>query len=194
MSRPLWKKPGYIFIRSFFRIIGVCLFRYRCYGRGHMPEQGPLLICSNHQSYFDPIVVGIGFNPMPTYLARKTLFRFPLFGWLIAYLEAIPIDRDGMGLGGFKNSLRRLKRGEMVVIFPEGTRSPDGNVGPLKPGFVALARRTCHSVTGGNRRRVRGVAPFGQMAAPDGNYRLSGESNIRRTDLRNVGRGVDQGT
>lgn len=106
-----------------------------------MPEQGPLLICSNHQSYFDPIVVGIGFNPMPTYLARKTLFRFPLFGWLIAYLEAIPIDRDGMGLGGFKNSLRRLKRGEMVVIFPEGTRSRDGNVGPLKPGFVALARR-----------------------------------------------------
>lgn len=137
----MWKKPGYIFMRSMFRILGVGLFRYRCHGRDRMPTEGPLLICANHQSYFDPILVGIAFNPLLTYLARKTLFRFPPFGWLIAYLEAIPIDREGMGLGGFKDVLRRLKRGEMVVIFPEGTRTQDGRVAALKPGFVALARR-----------------------------------------------------
>src|SRR6185369_4246968 len=56
-------------------------------------------------------------------------------------LDAIPIDRDGLGLAGLKETLKRLKRGEMVLIFPEGTRTPDGQVAPLKPGFCAIARR-----------------------------------------------------
>ena len=71
---------------------------------------------------------------------RDTLFGFPPFRWLINSLDAIPIDREGIGLGGIKESLRRLKAGEMLVIFPEGTRTKDGNVGELKPGFLALAQ------------------------------------------------------
>ena len=68
-------------------------------------------------------------------MARKTLFDVFLFGRLIRYLESIPIDRDGLGISGIKETLRRLKRGEMVLIFPEGTRTLDGQVGSLKPGF-----------------------------------------------------------
>lgn len=74
-------------------------------------------------------------------MLRDTLFGFPPFRWLIKSLDAIPIDREGIGLGGLKESLRRLKDGEMLAIFPEGTRTRDGNVGTLKPGFLALARR-----------------------------------------------------
>ena len=74
-------------------------------------------------------------------MGRKTLFDSFLFGGLIRYLDAIPIDRDGMSLGGIKETLKRLKKGETVVLFPEGTRTLDGRVGELKPGFVALARR-----------------------------------------------------
>jgi 1-acyl-sn-glycerol-3-phosphate acyltransferase len=76
------------------------------------------------------------------YVARDTLFWFAPFRWLIKSLDAIPIDREGIGLGGLKESLRRLKAGEMLLIFPEGTRTRDGNVGQLKPGFLALARRS----------------------------------------------------
>jgi 1-acyl-sn-glycerol-3-phosphate acyltransferase len=65
----------------------------------------------------------------------------PVLRQLIESLDAIPIDRDGTGLGGLKETLRRLKRGEMVLIFPEGRRTSDGSVAPLKPGFCALARR-----------------------------------------------------
>ena len=61
--------------------------------------------------------------------------------WLIKSLDAIPIDRDGLGLNGLKESLRRLKRGEMVLIFPEGTRSRDGDVADFRPGFTVLAAR-----------------------------------------------------
>jgi 1-acyl-sn-glycerol-3-phosphate acyltransferase len=56
-------------------------------------------------------------------------------------LRAISIDREGMGLGGIKESLRWLKRGDMVAIFPEGRRSDDGEIAPFRPGFTALAVR-----------------------------------------------------
>jgi 1-acyl-sn-glycerol-3-phosphate acyltransferase len=60
---------------------------------------------------------------------------------LIRFLDAIPIDRDGMGLDGIRETLRRLKRGELVLIFPEGTRTEDGEVATLMPGVCALAKR-----------------------------------------------------
>jgi len=106
-----------------------------------LPAEGGVLVCSNHQSFFDPVLVGISFKPQLGYLARKTLFRFFLFGWIIRYLDAIPIDRSGMGVGGVKEMLRRLRREEIVHIFPEGTRSKDGALQTLQPGFLALARR-----------------------------------------------------
>lgn len=96
---------------------------------------------ANHQSHFDPVLIGISFERRLNFLARKTLFDFAPFRWLIRSLDAIPIDREGMGLGGLKETLRRLKRGEMVLLFPEGTRTRDGQVASLKPGFIALARR-----------------------------------------------------
>jgi 1-acyl-sn-glycerol-3-phosphate acyltransferase len=76
------------------------------------------------------------------YVARESLFRLAPFRWLIRSVDAIPIDREGVGLNGIKESLRRLKRGEIVVIFPEGTRTRDGEVGHFKPGFTVLAARS----------------------------------------------------
>jgi 1-acyl-sn-glycerol-3-phosphate acyltransferase len=60
---------------------------------------------------------------------------------LIESLDAIPIEREGLGVAGFKETLRRLRRGEVVLMFPEGTRTPDGEVGSLLAGVSALARR-----------------------------------------------------
>jgi 1-acyl-sn-glycerol-3-phosphate acyltransferase len=99
-------------------------------------------VCSNHQSFLDPPLVGSAFNRRMNYLARKTLFSLGPFGWFIRTLDAIPLEKDGLGMAGLKESLRRLKRGEPVVIFPEGTRTRDGDVQHLKPGFCVLARRS----------------------------------------------------
>src|SRR5207253_6794696 len=71
-----------------------------------------------------------------------TLFRIPILAALIKFLDAIPIDREGGGLAGLRETLRRLKAGEFVLIFPEGTRTHDGEVAKLKPGFIAVARRS----------------------------------------------------
>ena len=127
--------------RVLARLVGVVLFRIRCQGREHFPRSGGALICANHQSFFDPVLVGLSCDRHVNYLARESLFHFCPFGWLIRWYDAIPIQREGMGIGGLKESLRRLKRGEMVLIFPEGTRTPNGQVQELQPGFCALARR-----------------------------------------------------
>ena len=76
------------------------------------------------------------------YLARDSLLHVPVLSQLITFLDAIPIDREGGGLAGLKETLKRLKAGELVLIFPEGTRTRDGEVAPLKPGFIAVARRS----------------------------------------------------
>ena len=141
VQRSLANQLGYFSLRIVCRIIAVLLFRIRCRGRHHLPRTGPVLVCANHQSYFDPVIVGLTFNRRLNYLARESLFRFKPFHWLIESLGAIPINRDGSGLSGLKECLRRIKEGEMVLIFPEGTRTRDGTVGSLQPGFVMLARR-----------------------------------------------------
>jgi 1-acyl-sn-glycerol-3-phosphate acyltransferase len=140
-QRATWKRIWYASIRVVSRMLFIALFRYRAFGREHLPAAGGALVLSNHQSHFDPVLVGMACDRRLNYLARQTLFRFFAFRWLIESLDAIPIDRDGLGIGGLKETLRRLRGGELVLIFPEGTRTSDGTVAPLKPGFSALAGR-----------------------------------------------------
>lgn len=140
-ERTLSQRIGYDAFRVFARLVGVVVFRIRCKGRENIPANGSLLICSNHQSFLDPVLVGLAFDRRLNYLARQSLFRFAPFRWAIQFLDAIPLDRDGLGLAGLRESMRRIKRGECVLIFPEGTRTSDGSVLPLQPGFCALARR-----------------------------------------------------
>lgn len=129
------------YARGILRLIFIVVFRIRCFGRENFPVEGGALICSNHQSYLDPVLVGMTCNRPMNYIARKTLFRFQPFAKLIGFWDAIPIDQQGSGLAGIKESLRRLRSGELVLIFPEGTRTRDGEVQALKPGVLALARR-----------------------------------------------------
>ncbi len=142
MQRHWFKRFGYRAIRLIVRLTAVALFRFRSFGARNMPAEGPVLVCSSHQSNLDPVLVGMVFGRRLNFVARKSLFEFTLLRWLIQFLDAIPINRDGKGLAGIKESIRRLRRGEAVLIFPEGTRTTDGELGELKPGFCALARRT----------------------------------------------------
>jgi 1-acyl-sn-glycerol-3-phosphate acyltransferase len=135
------KRVTYDLSRLAARLVGVALFQIRCQGRRNFPRCDGALVCSNHQSYLDPVLVGLACDRRLNYLARQTLFDFRLLGGLIRWYDAIPIQRDGLGLSGLKETLRRLRRGELVLVFPEGRRSNDGQVARLKPGFCALARR-----------------------------------------------------
>jgi 1-acyl-sn-glycerol-3-phosphate acyltransferase len=138
----LTQRLGYDAFRVLARAVGVWLYGLRVSGRENWPATGGGLVCANHQSMFDPPLVGLTCSRRMNYLARDTLFRIPVLAPLIRFLDAIPIDREGVGLSGLKETLRRLKAGELVLIFPEGTRTHDGEVAPLKPGFISVARRS----------------------------------------------------
>ncbi len=129
-------------VRWMFRLQLTIAYRMRVHGLENFPKSGSTLICSNHQSFLDPMVLGVACPEPLNYLARKTLFKPGPVQMFLSLNDAIPIDRDSIGLSGIKESLKRLKRGEMLVVFPEGTRTDDGGLRPFQPGFDLLARRS----------------------------------------------------
>lgn len=130
----------YRLLNNFFRLLWMVYLGLRCFGSRKVPSSGPVLICSNHQSHLDPILIANCCSRYVTFVARESLFKNRFFGWLISALGAFPINRDA-GLGGIKTTLKKLKTGEAVLIFPEGTRTPDGEIKEFKSGFCAIARR-----------------------------------------------------
>lgn len=117
-------------------------FRVHYKGSRHLPGKGPVLVVANHQSFLDPPAIGCGVFRRMNFLARKTLFKFKPFGWLIDSVDAIPLDQEGIGFAGIKETLRRLKNDEAVLIFPEGSRCFDGQIAPFTSGYVTLAVRS----------------------------------------------------
>ena len=140
-NKPLIHRIIYESARIGMQTAGRLLFRTQVLGLENWPKEGGGLVCSNHQSFVDPAFLGVACPRPMNYVARENLFAIPLFRNLIVALNAFPIDRDGAGLAGLKQTLRLLKGGELVVIFPEGTRTPDGELQELQPGFIAVARR-----------------------------------------------------
>ena len=136
------RKFFYRVLRVLARILTVLWFRIRVDGRHHLPAEGGAMLLSTHQSLMDPVLVGLACNRNLNFLARHTLFRNPAFSLLLKVLDSIEIDRERGGISGLKEMLARLKRGEIVLLFPEGTRTPDGNILPIKPGFLPVAKRS----------------------------------------------------
>lgn len=121
------------------------LFRFRAFGLDRCATEGPLIVASNHQSHLDPPLLGCAYPRRLSYVARASLFRFKPLGLLIESLGAFPIDRDS-SIAGFKESLRRLKAGEAIMAFPEGTRTPDGEIQAFKGGVARMAQRSCATI------------------------------------------------
>jgi 1-acyl-sn-glycerol-3-phosphate acyltransferase len=140
-SRTVAQRFSYALFRTVAQTLSVHWYELHAEGRENFPRDGGGLILSTHQSVLDPVLVGQLCNRRLNYLARKTLFRSSLFAAMIRHLDAIEIDREGGGLFGLKETLTRLRRGELVLMFPEGTRTTDGQVQDFKPGFISIARR-----------------------------------------------------
>lgn len=119
----------------FLRIV----YRIKVEGVENIPANGPLIIASNHASFWDPPVIGAA-TPRPIYfMAKEQLFRNFLFGWLIKKLHAFPVKRDIFSVPVFRKSLDLLNKGEILLIFPEGTRSKGPFLSSPSPGVGMLA-------------------------------------------------------
>ena len=130
----------YRFVQYTVATLAEVLLRWRATGQQNVPSSGGVLLVCNHVSFLDVLFLGIPLRRPVNYVARSTLF-VPILGPFIRSVGAFPIQREGIGASGMKETLRRLKAGGIVALFPEGTRSPNGELGPLKPGIAALAAR-----------------------------------------------------
>jgi 1-acyl-sn-glycerol-3-phosphate acyltransferase len=122
---------GWFFFRAFYRFY--C--RWRVYHPERVPQAGPVILASNHASFLDPPLVGCGLRRGINYLARESLFRFPVVGWVLRRWNSVPVDREGGGARGLKAILDRLLNGGPIILFPEGTRSRDGQLQPARSGI-----------------------------------------------------------
>jgi 1-acyl-sn-glycerol-3-phosphate acyltransferase len=141
-SATLFERVWYFIAKNATRIIWHLVYRVRIAGREHIPKEGSALVVANHQSHFDPPCIGSSIPRQSNFFARKTLFDHKIFGAAIHALGAVPIDQEGSAISGVKETLRRLKKGGIVVVFPEGARTPDGEMKEFLPGFATLAVRS----------------------------------------------------
>lgn len=133
---------GYWSCQQMCRLAGTLVWRLRCFGQTNFPTSGGGLVCANHQSHLDPVLIGCCCRRRMNFLAKKSLFKFKPFATLIDFLDAIPLERQGIGIAGIKETIRRTRRGELLLLFPEGARTYDGQVAPLLPGTAAIAKRS----------------------------------------------------
>lgn len=117
------------------RLLHYTYFHGRHYHADRVPMTGGVILAANHASVLDPPVIGGGFNRIVNYLARRTLMDIPVFGTLLRQLSVVPVDRDGSGGAGLKAILNRLMEDGIILLFPEGTRTPDGKMQPARSGI-----------------------------------------------------------
>jgi 1-acyl-sn-glycerol-3-phosphate acyltransferase len=117
------------------------LFSLRTQGAHHVPRAGPVLALSNHQSFLDPILVGLAIPRYVRFVHRQSLKKNRLLAWVMASLRAIPIEHKGFSREGLQATLDSLAAGNCVGMFPEGERTYDGSVQEFKPGIALLLKR-----------------------------------------------------
>lgn len=129
----------YTILRPAAVVLMRLLFRLRSRGREHVPRTGPVLLAANHSSYLDPPLVG-GCAPRPVhFLAKAELFGVPFLGRLIRGLNAHPIRRGASDPGAIRLAVKILADGHALLVFPEGTRGPEGVLREPKGGVGMLA-------------------------------------------------------
>ncbi len=150
---------------SLAKLIARFVFSLRVIHPERMIEEGPLILAVNHSSYFDPPLAGICSRRGVYYLARKTLLKWPFFGPLFPAMNVIPVERDGNDMSALREVIKKVREGNGIVLFPEGTRSRDGNLQAARAGIGLIIAKT--------RAPVLPMRIFGAYEAlPKGSKRL----------------------
>lgn len=132
----------YEFLSAFCALVFILFYRVRVRGSKNVPASGPVLIAANHQSFFDPPLIGSFVRQRHlSFVARIGLFNFKPFAWLISALNSVPINDEAGDAGAIREILKRLREGHAVLIFPEGSRTFDGGQKSFKRGVALLMKR-----------------------------------------------------
>lgn len=147
--------------RAFFRAFFTLMCRWRVEGIENIPKTGGVIYAPNHTSHLDPPLVGSAGSRRTFFMAKWELFSVPILGWCIRRTHAFPVSRGSADRQAIRQAEGLLKRGEVVILFPEGTRSEDGRLQDAELGLAMIAARAGVPVVpvgiiGSNRALPRG--------------------------------------
>ena len=128
------------FSQGMSRLVAGMFWKFRAFGLENIPRTGGVLLASNHQSFLDPVLVAMVLPREMHFMARRTLFRNPAFRAIIAGYNAFAIERDSADVKGVNSAIARLEAGNILLVFPEGTRTENGSIAPMKSVGVIAAR------------------------------------------------------
>lgn len=139
---PTTRNSVWRFLQAMAHIVFGLWLRFRAIGLEQIPSSGAGLVVANHLSFLDPLLIGLPLTRPVSFVARDSLFKIPVIGWILRNTYVMPINRESASSAVIRQTVERLNAGFLCGIFPEGTRSRDGQVGKFKPGFIALVRRS----------------------------------------------------
>ena len=148
--------------KAFVSAVAHTVFRYRVVGAENVPRSGGVIVAANHISNFDPPLLGLGVPRPVAYMAKKELFAMPVLKQLLPRINAFPVDRQAGGTAALRASLRMLKDGHVVGIFPEGGRNVTGT-NEEKAGAAFLAAAAGVPVVPAAIVGTRKLRPFGRV-------------------------------
>ena len=131
----------YSAVRGLARLVLRALFDVRVSGREHLPREGPYVICANHVSWWDPVLIATSVPHQVFFMAKEELFRYPVLGWLLRMLGAFPVRRGTADRAAIRRSLEVLERRGVLGVFPEGTRSRTGRLQEGQGGAAFIAMK-----------------------------------------------------
>jgi 1-acyl-sn-glycerol-3-phosphate acyltransferase len=134
--------PWYFTVYHLTRMVARVFFRFRVVHPERVIQEGPVILAMNHESYLDPPFAGIGCRRAIYFLARKSLLDIPVLGWILPKLNVIPVDQEGGDRSALKALIRILRANHCALVFPEGSRTLDGNLQPPQPGIGFVIAKT----------------------------------------------------
>ena len=141
LPSPLVRGPLWVTLQTIFQAIFCFWLGYRAKGYERLEKEQGAMVLANHQSFLDPLLVGLPFRRPISFLARENLFNAPVVGWVLKNTHVMPINQEAASTASLRQTISKLQQGFLVGIFPEGTRTLTGDLGEVKPGFAAIIRR-----------------------------------------------------
>jgi len=132
----------YKFARAVVAVVAHLLYKIEYIGLENVPKDKGFILCCNHISAFDPILIAIKLKPQCHFMAKAELFKNKALAFLLSHLGAFPVSRGKGDTAAIDVAIDHVKNGRVVAIFPEGTRSKTGEMGKLKSGAVVVAAQT----------------------------------------------------
>ena len=183
----VWYWLGY----TLSRVLAQIFYRFRIVHRERMIQTGPVIVAMNHESFFDPPLAGNACDRPIFFLAKKSLMKVPVLGWLLPKLNVIPVDLEGTDRSAIKALIRVLQSGNGALVFPEGSRTPDGELQSAQPGLGLVIAKTRAPVVPMRIFGAHKAWPIGGKIRLGPHITVVVGEPIRFSDEELVGRGKD---